>query len=80
MDMIGDPFLRMQLQQLYEDRRKRHAKIEIDGVVRRFADDYKSKVILQLPDVTVKLQELAKFVADNNSWTDKMPSRTILVR
>lgn len=46
-------------------------KIEIDGVVRRFADDYKSKVILQLPDVTVKLQELAKFVADNNPWTDK---------
>lgn len=46
-------------------------KIEIDGAVRRFADDYKSKVILQLPDVTVKLQELAKFVADNNPWTDK---------
>ena len=26
MEMIGDPFLRMQLQQLYEDRRNRHAK------------------------------------------------------
>lgn len=46
-------------------------KIEIDGVVRRFANDYKTKVISQLPDVTVKLQELAKFVADNNPWTDK---------
>lgn len=44
-------------------------KIEIDGIVRRFADDYKSKVILHLPDVTVKLQELAKFVADLNSAT-----------
>ena len=29
-------------------------KIEIDGVVRRFANDYKAKVISQLPDVTVK--------------------------
>ena len=26
MEMIGDPFLKMQLQQLYEDRRGRHAK------------------------------------------------------
>lgn len=46
-------------------------KIEIDGVIRSFANDYKAKVILQLPDVTVKLQELGRFVADKNPWTDK---------
>ena len=26
MELIGDPFLKMQLQQLYEDRRKRNGK------------------------------------------------------
>ena len=46
-------------------------KIEIDNVIRHFADDYKAKVRQQLPDVTIKLQELATFVADNNPWTDK---------
>ena len=46
-------------------------KIEIDNVIRHFADNYKAKVRQQLPDVTIKLQELATFVADNNPWTDK---------
>ena len=46
-------------------------KIEIDDMIRHFANDYKAKVELQLPDVTTKLQELARFVADNNHWTYK---------
>ena len=46
-------------------------KIEINYVIRSFANDYKAKVEQKIFDVKVKLQELAIFVAANNPWTDK---------
>lgn len=46
-------------------------KIEIDDVVRGYANDYKAKVTAQCTDVMDDLQELATFVSSNNPWTDK---------
>lgn len=46
-------------------------KIEIDDAIRSRADEYKSKVIAQCPNVCADLQELATFVSANNPWNDK---------
>lgn len=46
-------------------------KIEIDDAIRSRADEYKTKVVAQCPNVAADLQELAKFVSANNPWKDK---------
>lgn len=46
-------------------------KIEIDDAIRSRADEYKTKVVAQCPNVAADLQELATFVSANNRWKDK---------
>lgn len=46
-------------------------KIEIDDVIRGYANDYKTRVTAQCTKVKTELQELAAFVSSNNPWKDK---------
>lgn len=46
-------------------------KIEIDDVIRSFADRYSTLVQTECTDVKDKLKELGEFVAANNPWKDE---------